>query len=68
MPVNCQRRFCPGFESLFRPLGAYTPKNEFQQIKEIAETTGFPDQNYFSRIFKKSSGISPLAFRKRHLQ
>ena len=37
-------------------------------IKEIAETSGFPDQNYFSRIFKKSSGISPLAFRKRHLQ
>ena len=37
-------------------------------IKEIAETSGFQDQNYFSRIFKKTVSMSPLSFRKRHLQ
>lgn len=32
-------------------------------IKEIAYLSGFSDQNYFSRVFKKHTGQSPLAFR-----
>lgn len=32
-------------------------------IKEIAFQSGFSDQNYFSRIFKKYTGQSPAAFR-----
>jgi len=34
-------------------------------IDEIAETTGFPNRAYFSRVFKKMTSVSPAAFRKR---
>ncbi len=34
-------------------------------ITEIAGRTGFDDSNYFSRQFKKITGVSPLEFRKR---
>ena len=33
-------------------------------IKEIATSTGFDDPYYFSRIFKKIMGFSPLKYRK----
>lgn len=34
-------------------------------IKEIAESVGFHDCNYFSRVFKKRVGLSPSNYRKR---
>ena len=33
-------------------------------VTEIALSVGFSDSNYFSNVFKKSVGISPLSFRK----
>jgi len=27
---------------------------------------GYPDQGYFSRIFKQSVGVSPQEYRERH--
>ena len=33
-------------------------------LPEIAETVGFGDYNYFSRVFKKRSGYSPTAYRR----
>lgn len=35
-----------------------------QSISEIAFELGIDDQSYFSRLFKKYEGVSPLAFRK----
>ena len=32
-------------------------------IAEIAEASGFPDQNYFARTFKKITGMSPTQYR-----
>lgn len=34
-------------------------------VSRIAEEVGLADAQYFSRIFKKEVGVSPLAFRKR---
>ncbi len=34
-------------------------------VTEIALSVGFSDSNYFSNVFKKSVGVSPLAYRKR---
>jgi AraC-like DNA-binding protein len=33
-------------------------------VKEIAAELGFADELYFSRLFKKATGRSPLAFRE----
>jgi AraC-like DNA-binding protein/mannose-6-phosphate isomerase-like protein (cupin superfamily) len=33
-------------------------------VSEIAMTVGHYDQSYFSRIFKKSEGVTPIQFRK----
>ncbi len=35
-------------------------------VREIAETMGFSDSNYFFYFFKKSTGMSPAQFRKHH--
>jgi AraC family transcriptional regulator of arabinose operon len=37
-----------------------------RNIKEIAAIMGFDDQYYFSRLFSKLIGISPLKYRKTH--
>ncbi len=34
-------------------------------VKEIAETLGFDDAQYFNRIFSKVIGMSPGTFRKK---
>lgn len=33
-------------------------------IKEVAEATGFADQNYFAKVFRKHLGKNPAGFRK----
>lgn len=35
-------------------------------IIHIAEQTGFNNQNYFTKVFKASTGVSPLHYRKLH--
>ncbi|MEE1198283.1 MAG: helix-turn-helix transcriptional regulator [Acutalibacteraceae bacterium] len=35
-----------------------------KSIADIAESSGFQDQNYFARIFKKQVGLSPTQYRK----
>ena len=36
-------------------------------VSEIAWALGFENPPYFSRLFKKETGISPLRFKKQHL-
>ncbi len=35
-------------------------------VSEVAEACGFHDSNYFSTVFRRVHGVSPLAFRKKH--
>ena len=35
-------------------------------VTEIAYSVGFQDSNYFSAVFKKNVGLSPLTYRKSH--
>jgi YesN/AraC family two-component response regulator len=35
-------------------------------LREISEKLGFNDYNYFSRTFKKRTGITPFNFRKNY--
>lgn len=35
-------------------------------VTEIAYSVGFQDSNYFSTVFKKNVGLSPLTYRKKH--
>jgi AraC family transcriptional regulator, L-rhamnose operon transcriptional activator RhaR len=41
--------------------------NSKLNISEIARETGFSDSNYFSRAFKKLTGVSPRLYRKQQL-
>lgn len=38
-------------------------KNSSLSIKEISSQIGFSDQNYFSNVFKRQIGLSPVEFR-----
>lgn len=42
-------------------------KNPYLSIKEISFKSGYADPNYFARVFKKETQISPTTFRKRHM-
>ena len=39
-------------------------QNTDLQVKKIAAKVGFSDPNYFSRRFKKATGLSPTSYRK----
>lgn len=39
-------------------------RNTDQKISEIAQTVGFYDYNYFSKVFRKSYGVSPREYRR----
>ena len=41
-------------------------KYSMESIKEIAYDLGFDDAAYFSRLFSKKTGLSPLEFRKQY--
>jgi AraC-like DNA-binding protein len=37
-------------------------------VKEVAYSLGYENYTYFSRLFKKAAGITPLTFRSQHLK
>ena len=43
-------------------------QNATLTIAEIGEQSGFPDEYYFSRVFKKKNGVSPTAYIRNSLK
>ena len=43
-------------------------RNSEKPVRLIARELGYEDEFYFSRIFKTYEGISPLTYRKLHLE
>ncbi|BCN29962.1 response regulator transcription factor [Anaeromicropila herbilytica] len=41
-------------------------KQSRQSIADISEEVGYTDQSYFSRVFKKITGYTPSAYRRRY--
>ena len=37
---------------------------ENTEVKEIAYQLGFENQGYFNRVFKRFTGLTPLAYRR----
>lgn len=42
-------------------------KQSSLEVKEVAAIVGFSDQGYFSRVFRKVTGVSPLEYRERRI-
>ncbi|MNH45884.1 HTH-type transcriptional activator Btr [compost metagenome] len=38
------------------------------KIKDVAQTLGYSDEFYFSRLFKKTEGLSPSEFQSKNVQ
>jgi len=38
-------------------------KNSVMSVQEIAQTVGYEDPHYFSRVFRQKMGVTPLAYR-----
>ncbi len=45
----------------------YLLKNTDKKVKDVAILSGFEDVNYFCRLFKKVSGVTPESYRKQGL-
>ncbi|MCI9603505.1 MAG: AraC family transcriptional regulator, partial [Ruminococcus sp.] len=43
----------------------YLSHNPELSVKQVSEMIGYQDQGYFSRLFKKNTGVSPLDWRNR---
>ncbi|MDO4650440.1 MAG: AraC family transcriptional regulator [Eubacteriales bacterium] len=41
-------------------------RNSDKKIYEIAETVGYPDYNYFTKVFKKETGMTPRNYRNQY--
>ncbi len=38
------------------------------KLVDIAAMVGFEDQSYFTKVFKKQQAVTPLQYRKAHLE
>ena len=55
-----------GYQNLSHRLSSEKPRNTSFNISEISRAIGYENPLYFSRIFKKQSGLSPSEYRKKY--
>ena len=65
--INAGVSICQYHEQIKINLSKTLLENTSFPVNEIALRVGFQDALYFSRVFKKSAGISPLAWRKQKI-
>ncbi|MDD3335410.1 MAG: PocR ligand-binding domain-containing protein [Eubacteriales bacterium] len=41
-------------------------RNTARPIRTIAQAVGFPDENYFTKVFKRAQGVVPSGYRKQN--
>ena len=57
----------PGYINRIRLNNAIDALRKTQlSVKEIAGACGFNDPSYFTRVFRKATGVSPVQFRQEH--
>lgn len=39
-----------------------------ESVKSISQSVGFSDQNYFAKVFRKETGVSPVRFREQGIR
>ncbi len=69
---HCSREFSravgAGFREYLRDMRIAAAKRLLATttlpVREVAETVGFHDANYFSRVFSATQGVSPRSFRR----
>jgi AraC-like DNA-binding protein len=50
------------------PFSPHLLRDPGKSIAEVTQETGFFDQSYFTKVFRKSEGLTPKAFRKNILK
>lgn len=68
---QCKKAFSCGPSAVIRAERIKRAKELLTQLEkpaigDIATRVGIPDANYFSRIFKAETGMTPLAYRKQN--
>ena len=43
-------------------------KDPFLTMSEVASMVGYESANYFTRVFKKNTGITPTEYRRTHAE
>ena len=43
-------------------------KDPAYRLYQISELVGYKDANYFTRVFKKKTGLTPMEYRNRHAE
>ncbi len=63
--VETGTRFCDFLNKTRIEKAKILLENDKLELKEVARAVGFEDQSYFSKVFKKITGISPKQYKIR---
>ena len=59
-------RFKRGYKNVINKAKELLLVNSYLKVQDIARMTGFSDTSHFISMFKKTTGMTPLEFRRMH--